>query len=88
MIRLKTKLLVFGVFLFLLGVSFAAAQNTQVAFEIPEADLVPEGIAFDQKTKRFFVSSTFKRKIVEVDERGVPKILFRLVKTDFWASSA
>ncbi len=48
----------------------ARAQGTEVAFEIPEPDLVPEGIAFDLRSERFFVSSTFKRKIVQVNKEG------------------
>jgi DNA-binding beta-propeller fold protein YncE len=45
--------------------------RSQVAFTIPEKDLIPEGIAYDPLTGRFFVSSTYKRKIVRVDRRGV-----------------
>jgi YVTN family beta-propeller protein len=42
----------------------------QVAFKIPERDLIPEGIAYDPQTKTFFVGSTYKRKIVAVDSKG------------------
>ena len=45
-------------------------NTSKVAFEIPEADLIPEGIAYDAKTETFFVSSTYKRKIVAVDSNG------------------
>ena len=42
----------------------------QVAFTIPEPDLVPEGIAHDPVTGTFFVSSTYRRKIVAVTRDG------------------
>jgi DNA-binding beta-propeller fold protein YncE len=48
----------------------ALPYRSQVAFTIPERDLVPEGIAHDPVTGALFVSSTYRRKIVRVDERG------------------
>ena len=42
----------------------------EVAFRIADPDLIPEGIAYDPKTRTFFVGSTFKRKIVAVDAAG------------------
>lgn len=38
-----------------------------VAFRITERDLMPEGITYSEATNRFFVSSIFKTKIVQVD---------------------
>jgi sugar lactone lactonase YvrE len=40
---------------------------SQVAFRIPERDLLPEGIAYDPRTRAFFVGSVHKRKVVRVD---------------------
>lgn len=40
-----------------------------VAFTINENDLVPEGIAYDATQKRFYVSSTYRRKIVQIDSK-------------------
>lgn len=40
------------------------------AFTIPQKDLITEGIAYDAATKRFFVSSIHRRKIVAIDARG------------------
>jgi hypothetical protein len=40
------------------------------AFTIPEPDLIPEGIAFDSASRRFFVGSLAKRKIVAVSPDG------------------
>jgi len=41
-----------------------------IAFEIPEQRLIAEGVAFDPGTGRFFVSSTYLRKIVVRDSDG------------------
>jgi len=41
------------------------------AFTIPESDLIPEGIAYDPESRRFFVGSIQKRKIVVVSPDGV-----------------
>ena len=46
------------------------ASGVVTAFTIPEKGLVPEGVAYDPKTKSFFVSSIRKRKIVRVDANG------------------
>ena len=45
-------------------------QRGKVAFQIPQKDLIPEGIAHDSKTGDFFVSSTLQKKIVRVDKAG------------------
>ena len=42
----------------------------KVAYEIPENDLIPEGIAFNPKTRAIFVSSTWKRKILKISSDG------------------
>lgn len=41
-----------------------------VAFELDEIDLIPEGIAHDSATGRFFIGSVAKEKIVSVDASG------------------
>lgn len=48
----------------LLLVIVAKSQN--VAFEIKQNDLIPEGIAYDAVHKTFYVSSIFRNKIVQV----------------------
>lgn len=56
------------------------------AFTIPEKDLITEGIAYDSASKRFFVSSIYKRKIVSIDERG--KVAdFSLSSDGLWSVS-
>ena len=52
--------------------SFASAQErSQVAFRIADRELIPEGIAYDPRARIFYVGSTYRRKIVSVDEKGV-----------------
>lgn len=47
-----------------------AVNKSQKAFSIPNKGLMTEGIAYDAKSKRFFVSSVRQGKIVVVDEDG------------------
>ncbi|HZB12832.1 MAG TPA: hypothetical protein VE467_07390 [Chryseolinea sp.] len=55
--------LLLSLWLFTTYVAFAQG----IAFTIPEKDLIPEGIAHDPVTNKLYVSSTFKRKIIEID---------------------
>ncbi|MBA2339651.1 MAG: hypothetical protein H0V88_04605 [Pyrinomonadaceae bacterium] len=48
-----------------------AQEGSRVAFRIPESDLIPEGIAYDSSTGIFYVGSTYLRKIVSVNRKGV-----------------
>lgn len=53
---------------------FASAQErSQVAFRIADSELIPEGIAYDPHARIFYVGSTYKRKIVGVDRKGVAR---------------
>ncbi len=47
-----------------------AVNRSEKAFTIPEKDLITEGIAYDSTTKRFFVGSIHRRKIVAIDAGG------------------
>ncbi len=40
------------------------------AFTIPQKDLITEGVAYDAATKRFFVSSVRRHKILAIDANG------------------
>lgn len=42
----------------------APITSSEVAFTLPEKDLLTEGIAYDPETKSFFVSSVHQRKIL------------------------
>jgi hypothetical protein len=41
-----------------------------IAFRIKDPKLIPEGIAFDEKRRRFFVGSLAQHKIVVTDDKG------------------
>jgi len=45
-------------------------------FTINESDLAPEGIAYDTKSKRFFLGSTTKSKVIICDVKGHCQTLF------------
>ncbi len=59
--------------LFLMATEVFAQEKSLVAFRVGEPDLIPEGIAYDSRTKTFFVGSTYLRKIVSIDEKGAAK---------------
>ncbi len=42
-------------------------SHSSPAFALAERDLIPEDIAYDPKTRRFFVSSVRKSKIIKID---------------------
>jgi hypothetical protein len=44
--------------------------NSLQAFRLNEKGLLTEGLAYDRKTGRFFISSVHKRKILEYDGQG------------------
>lgn len=55
------------------GTLQVCAQEVEIAFTIAEKDLIPEGIAYDEKSRSFFVSSIHKNKIIRIDEQGKTK---------------
>ena len=44
--------------------------DSPVAFRLKDAKLIPEGIAYDAKDKRFFLGSIAQRKIIVTDGKG------------------
>jgi len=58
----------------LLNLLCAAALGAQpplkIACEIPENDLIPEGLAWDAVTGDLYLSSTWKRKIIKISPDG------------------
>lgn len=56
----------------MLPLSFAQ-EKSQTAFKINEPDLIPEGIAYDSRTKTFYVGSTYLRKIISINEKGATR---------------
>lgn len=62
------------IFLTLLMIpSLPAQEKSRTAFKIGEPDLIPEGIAYDSRTKTFYVGSTYLRKIISIDEKGAAR---------------
>ncbi|MCI0751559.1 MAG: hypothetical protein L0Y35_06960, partial [Flammeovirgaceae bacterium] len=53
------------------NVSAQPQTKAEVAFTIPEKDLIPEGMAFDPTEKNLYVGSIHKRKIVKISQEGV-----------------
>jgi sugar lactone lactonase YvrE len=49
---------------------FPPVTASTVALTIPERDLIPEGIAYDSTSGRFFVGSIHKRKVVAISPDG------------------
>jgi sugar lactone lactonase YvrE len=45
-------------------------NRSYVAFTLKERDLIPEGIAYDPVKNNFYLSSTYKCKIVRIDSQG------------------
>jgi|SRR5579862_1985015 len=48
-------------------------SQSKVAFTLPEKDLLAEDIAYDPKTKTFYVSSIHHRKILAIDSHGAAR---------------
>lgn len=48
----------------------AGAPRSEVAFRLPERDLIPENVAYDPVDRAFFVGSMYKRKIVRIGPDG------------------
>jgi hypothetical protein len=44
-------------------------NNSQIAFSIPEKDLIPEGIAYDPVEGSFYLGSIQKCKIIKIDNK-------------------
>ena len=53
------------------------AGAATLAFTIPEKGLIPEGLAYDATTKRFFVSSVRRHAIYAIDPTGRARRLVR-----------
>lgn len=48
----------------------AKTPISPVAFRLKDPKLIPEGIAFDAKSERFFIGSIAQRKIIATDGKG------------------
>jgi hypothetical protein len=59
-------------------------SHSQVAFTLPEKDLLSEDITYDPKTKTFYVSSVRHRKILAIDHRGAMREFIREGQDGVW----
>jgi hypothetical protein len=59
--------------LLLMSGTLSAQVKPEVAYIIPEKDLIPEGITYDAAGKAFYVGSIQKRKIVKISADGSVK---------------
>jgi len=55
----------------ILSRGLAQTPKAEIAFTIPEKDLIPEGIAYDPAEKAFYLSSIFKKKILKISAKGI-----------------
>jgi len=51
---------------------FPAIARSRLAYTIQEKDLIPEGLAYDPLGDLFFISSLYRRKIVQIPRDGLP----------------
>ena len=49
---------------------FPSVGKAQLAFVTEEKDLIPEGLAYDEKQNLFYLSSLHRKKIVKIDAEG------------------
>jgi hypothetical protein len=71
-VRLNTLKIAHATLLLISLCFFASAQEqSQVAFKIADSELIPEGIAYDPQARIFYVGSTYRRKIISIDRKGV-----------------
>lgn len=62
-----------------------ARESSDVAFRIADRDFLPEGIAYDPKSKTFFVASVHQGKIVSRNEKGEVKAFGRGRDDGLWS---
>jgi sugar lactone lactonase YvrE len=47
-----------------------SSGRSEIAFRVPGKDLIPEGITYDPVDKKYYIGSTYQRKIIQVDSAG------------------
>ena len=68
-----------------LGRNAAPLVRSRPAFTLAERDLLTEGIAYDPKSRTFFVGSVHRGKILRVDDRGRTTEFVPPGVAGFWA---
>lgn len=51
----------------------APINHSEVAFKLPEKNLITEGVAYDPASETFYVGSIYQRKIVSIDKQATIK---------------
>ncbi|MFC2096607.1 SMP-30/gluconolactonase/LRE family protein [Bacteroidota bacterium] len=51
----------------ILLISCKESKNYEIAYQLNEQDLIPEGITYSEKTECFYISSILKTKIVQIN---------------------
>lgn len=60
-------------------------MRSEAAFTLPERDLLTEGVAYDPRTRAFFVGSVHHRKILRVDRSGRVTEFVSSARDGLWA---
>ncbi len=66
------------------GINARPVQRSQRAFTITDKTLIPEGIAYDPLSGRFFIGSLAQDKIIVIDKRGRNKDFIRRGQDGIW----
>jgi|GEM_PF-3800984 len=59
-----------NIFLIVVFITSCQIKGEKKDFLINEKDLIPEGIAVDKRTNIIYLSSTYKRKIIQINPDG------------------
>ncbi|GAA4276567.1 SMP-30/gluconolactonase/LRE family protein [Aquimarina mytili] len=59
-------------------------NNSNIAFTVPEKDLLPESIAYDSIKNEFYIGSTRKGKIIKISKDGLQKDFILPKQAGLW----
>jgi hypothetical protein len=59
--------------------------NSDIAFEVHEKDLMPEGLAYDPVESAFYLGSIHKRKIIKIDKFGHVEDFAKEMQDGLWS---
>ncbi len=60
-------------------------NNSKVAFQINDKKLIPENLAYDKRTNKFFIGSLYKNKIIQSDQNGSFKDFISENQNGLWS---
>lgn len=58
--------------------------NSEIAYRIPERNLIPEGMAYDPVARTLYIGSTYKRKIISISDQGIMKNFISEKQDGIW----